>query len=72
MYFLGGTLRHTLLYVLYTLHIYIFLDDTLELDVSIAEGSIFSIMGSEKRSAQPLPEARMCGKLNTIKEDIDT
>ena len=25
----------------------------------------------EKRSAQPLPEARVCGNLNTIKEDID-
>ena len=46
----------------------LFLDDTLELDVSIAEGSIFGILGSEKRSAQPMPEARVCGKLNTIKE----
>ena len=49
----------------------LFLDDTLELDVSIAEGTIFGILGSEKRSAQPMTEARVCGKLNTIKEDID-
>merc|ERR1712161_111672 len=46
----------------------LFLDDTLELDVSIAEGSIFGILGSEKWSAQPAHEARVCGKLNTIKE----
>ena len=46
----------------------LFLDDTLELDVSIAEGTIFAILGSDKRSAQPKPEARMCGKLNTIYE----
>ena len=45
-----------------------FLDNTLELDVSITEGSIFGILGSEKRSAQSKPEARVCGKLNTIKE----
>ena len=45
----------------------LFLDNTLELDVSIAEGSIFSILGSEKRLARPMPEARMCSKLNTIK-----
>ena len=48
-----------------------FLDDTLELDVSIAEGSIFSILGSEKRLAQPLPEARMFGKLNTIIKEVE-
>ena len=46
----------------------LFLDNTLELDVSIAEGSIFGILGSEKRSARPMLEARVCGKLNTIKE----
>ena len=47
----------------------LFLDNTLKLDVSIAEGTIFAILGSEKRSAQPkpgAPEARVCGKLNTI------
>ena len=26
---------------------------------------------TEKKSAQPAKEARVCGKLNTIKEDID-
>ena len=46
----------------------LFLDETLELDVSIAEGSIFGILGSEKRSSQPAQKARVCGKLNTIKE----
>ena len=49
----------------------LFLDDTLELGVSITEGSIFGILESEKRSAQPLPEARVCSKLDTIKKDID-
>ena len=43
-----------------------FLDDTLEVDVSIVGGTIFGILGSEKLSAQPKPEARVCGKLNTI------
>ena len=50
----------------------LFLDDTLELDVSIVEGAIFGILGSEKRSEKRMPEggrpARRCGKLNTIKE----
>ena len=46
----------------------LFLDDTLELDASIAEGAIFAILGSDKRSAQPKLEARVCGKLNTILE----
>ena len=46
----------------------LFLDDTLELDASIAEGTIFAILGSDKRSAQPGLEARVCGKLNTILE----
>ena len=31
-------------------------DDTLEVDVSIAEGSIFGILGSDKRSAQPITD----------------
>ena len=48
----------------------LFLDDTLELDVSIAEGTIFGILGSEKRSNQPMTQARVCGKLNSIKEDL--
>ena len=34
----------------------LFLDDILELDVSIAEGSIFGILGSEKRSKKPMPD----------------
>ena len=50
----------------------LFLDDTLEADISIAEGSIFSILGSEKRLAQPMTDgeqmARVCGKCITIKE----
>ena len=46
----------------------LFLDDILELDVSIAEGSILDILRSEKRSEQPVHEARVCDKLNTIKE----
>ena len=46
----------------------LFLVNTLELDVSIAEGSIFGILVSEKKSVQPMPEARVCGKLDTIKE----
>ena len=49
----------------------LFLDDTLELDVSITEGTIVGILGSEKRSGQPARKAHVCGKLNTIKEDID-
>ena len=48
----------------------LFFDDTLELDVSIVEGSICGIMRSEKRSAQSMTEARVCDKLNTIKEDL--
>ena len=50
----------------------LFLDDTLELDVSIAEGSIFGVLGSEKRSTQPMTEGeqatRVCGTCTTIKE----
>ena len=50
----------------------LFIDDTLELDVSIAKGAIFRILGSEKRSENPMPEgeqpARVCGKVNIIKE----
>ena len=50
----------------------LFLDDTLELDVAITEGSIFVILGSEKRSPRPMPEgeqpARVCGACDTLKE----
>ena len=50
----------------------LFLDDTLELNISIAEGAIFGILGSEKRSEKPMLEegrpVRVCDKLNTIKE----
>ena len=49
----------------------LFLDDTLELDVAIAERSIFGILGSEKRSTQPMPEGdqpvRVCGACDTLK-----
>ena len=48
----------------------LFLDDTLELDASIADGTIFGILGSEKRSNQPMTQACICGKLNSIKEDL--
>ena len=34
----------------------LFLDDTMELDVSIVEGAIFGILGSEKRSKKLMPE----------------
>ena len=34
----------------------LFLDDTLELDVSIVEGVLFGILGSKKRSKRPIPE----------------
>ena len=46
----------------------LFLDDTLELDVSIQPGTMFAILGSDKLSAQSKPEMRVCGKLNTIYE----
>ena len=53
----------------------LFLDDTLELDVAIAEGSIFGILKSEKRSSGPMPEgeqaARVCGTAYTIKDEIE-
>ena len=53
----------------------LFLDNTLELDVAIVEGSIFSILGSEKKSPRPMSEeeqpARVCGACDTIKEEIE-
>ena len=39
----------------------LFLDDTLEVDVSIAEGSIFGILGDEKRSDKPMNGMHVCG-----------
>ena len=54
----------------------LFLDGTLELDASIADGTIFGILGSEKRSTEGEQTARggehtarVCGKLNTISEE---
>ena len=50
----------------------LFLDNTLEVDVSIVEGAIFGILGNERSLEKPMPEreqpARVFGKLNTIKE----
>ena len=51
----------------------LFLDDTLEVDVSIAEGSIIGILGSDrlsnycyilavKRSEKPMNRTNMCGQ----------
>ena len=40
----------------------LFLDNPLEVDVSIAEGSIFSILGSEKRSEKPINGMYVCGQ----------
>jgi len=37
----------------------LFLDDTLEVDVSIAKGSIFGIWGSDKSLSQPENGSRM-------------
>ena len=53
----------------------LFLDDTLEVDVAIGEGSIFGILGSEKRSSRPMPEGeqptRVCGAYDTLKEELE-
>ena len=40
----------------------LFVNDTLEVDVSIAEGSIFGILGSEKRSEKPMNGMHVCGQ----------
>ena len=40
----------------------LFLDDILDVDVSIAEESIFGILGSEKRSEKPMNGTHMCGQ----------
>ena len=40
----------------------IFLHETLEVDASIAKGTIFGILGSEKRLSQPMNRIRVCGQ----------
>ena len=40
----------------------LFLDDTLGVDVSIAEESIFGILGSEKLSEKPMNGTHVCGQ----------
>ena len=40
----------------------LFLNNTLEVGVSIAEESIFSILGSEKKSEKPMNGTRVCGQ----------
>merc|ERR1712238_173778 len=40
----------------------LFLDDTLMVDVSIAEESIFGILGSEKLSEKPMNGTHVCGQ----------
>ena len=50
----------------------LFLDNALEVDVSIAEGSIFGILGSDKSSSRPMTEdhgTRVCGTCTSIKEE---
>ena len=39
-----------------------FNDETLEVDASIAKGTIFGILGSEKRLSQPMNRIRVCGQ----------
>ena len=39
-----------------------FPEKTLEVDASIAKGTIFSILGSEKRLSQPMNRIRVCGQ----------
>ena len=39
-----------------------FPDETLEVDASIAKGTIFGILGSEKRLSQPMNRIRVCGQ----------
>ena len=40
----------------------LFLDDTLKVDVAIAEGSIFGILGSKKSVSKSLDGVRVCGQ----------
>ena len=40
----------------------LFLGDTLEVDVSIVEGSVFGILGREKRSEKSMNGIRVCGQ----------
>ena len=53
----------------------LFLDNTLEVDVSIAEGAIFGIFGSERSSEKLMPEGeqpgRVCGTCTSIKEEVE-
>ena len=42
------------------------LDDTLEVDVSIAEGSIFGILGSEKRSEKPMTDGEQMASMYSM------
>ena len=44
----------------------LFLDDTLEVDVSIAEGSIFGILGSEKRSEKPMTDGEQMASMYSM------
>ena len=39
-----------------------FPDETLEVDASIAKGTIFGILGSEKSLSQPMNRIRVCGQ----------
>ena len=40
----------------------LFLNDTLEVDASIANGTIFGILGREKRSKKPMNGVHVCGQ----------
>ena len=40
----------------------LFLDDTLEVDTSIAKRTLFGILGSEKSLSQPMNGIRVCGQ----------
>ena len=44
----------------------LFLDDTLEVDVSIAEGSIFGILGSEKRCKKPMTDGEQIASMYSM------
>ena len=44
----------------------LFLDNTLEVDVSIAEGSIFGILGSEKRRKKPMTDGEQIASMYSM------
>ena len=44
----------------------LFLDNTLEVDVSIAEESIFGILGSEKRSEKPMTDGEQMASMYSM------